>query len=1087
MGFFNGGGEGRRRGDDKARGGWNHRCEEGGSRRRQGWGLGAGGSGSRWGAEVVGFFDFLRWFCGGLRKEGRATVGGGVAGAADVSEGTHGAGGVGAGDKGRCAELFLEVSLPKKGDVGWFFMVGSDKGVVGEVMVGFEERDVMVGGYQLTPRVIWWVFMATNDNKIDVSSPFYLGSGDQPGNLITHLLLKSDNYVAWSRAITLSLKARRKFGFVDGSISKPTDSTTLLDWETVNSMVVSWILRSIEPKLVESIPFHDNAKQLWDYLDKRFCIANGPRIQQLRAQIADCRQTKSMSVEDFYNKLIGLYDELYRLKPLHACSCGQCSCDVVGRFAADRREEIFHQFLLGIDDDYYGSVRSNLLSQVPPADLDRAYQAFIQEERSRTIARAKVIKDESHVFVVQPRSDRAVGAAGGSRGVFGGIPRIDKSKLYCDHCQRSGHDRSSCFVLNGFPQWYLDLRRRSRDNAAPPTRGPGTAASGQHRPSAAPAPVPVAATAQPIRGSTSAARAHFVHEPYSSTSALNISSDAPSASIPTPNFTERMAGKCPSTGWIIDTGASHHVTGDDSSLFDTKIISPWPVGLPNGSRSFATLVGRVALSSHLTLENVLFVPDLCCNLISVSQLIDDSNCLVSFTNSVCVIQDLPSRMQIGAGERRDGLYYFHNVPVICAVSPPPTDFELWHRRLGHPSDRVLKLVPPLKGISGKKCLNKACVVCPMAKQTRDIFPTSDSRASRVFELVHCDLWGPYTTPSSCDAIYFLTLVDDFSRAVWVYLLVTKTEVYAAFSKFFAMVERQFETIVKFVRSDNGTEFRCMIPYFDANGIIFQTSCVGTPQQNGRVERKHQHILNVSRALRFQAHLPISFWGECVLAAVYIINRTPSSVLNGKSPYELLFGKSALLDELRVFGCLCFAHNQRAKGDKFSSRSRRCIFVGYPSGKKGWKVYDLDTNEFFVSRDVRFYEYEFPFAQSEVVDHTGPVGFNDTHWLPNQPIIHDDSLPPSTAPNSSSYPSSPHTHASSSPNAFSSPHSNDPSNSNTTSSTESPSPSSISPIPSSYMPSTTGPDAPFPPSPHLHRPIILTHGPPFCTRHYNPKL
>lgn len=116
------------------------------------------------------------------------------------------------------------------------------------------------------------------NTKIDISSPFYLGSGDQPGNQITHVLLKSDNYVSWSRAITLSLKARRKFGFVDGTIAKPTDSKILLDWDTVNSMVVSWILRSIDPKLVQSIPFHDNAKQLWDYLEKRFCIANGPRI-----------------------------------------------------------------------------------------------------------------------------------------------------------------------------------------------------------------------------------------------------------------------------------------------------------------------------------------------------------------------------------------------------------------------------------------------------------------------------------------------------------------------------------------------------------------------------------------------------------------------------------------------------------------------------------------------------------------------------------------------------------------------------------------------------------------------------------------
>ena len=87
------------------------------------------------------------------------------------------------------------------------------------------------------------------EGKIDPSSPFYLGAGDQPGNLITHVVLKGDNYLAWSRAITLSLKSRRKLGFVDGTISKPSEKKKLIDWETVNSMLVSWLLRFIDSKL----------------------------------------------------------------------------------------------------------------------------------------------------------------------------------------------------------------------------------------------------------------------------------------------------------------------------------------------------------------------------------------------------------------------------------------------------------------------------------------------------------------------------------------------------------------------------------------------------------------------------------------------------------------------------------------------------------------------------------------------------------------------------------------------------------------------------------------------------------------------
>ena len=289
---------------------------------------------------------------------------------------------------------------------------------------------------------------------------------------------------------------------------------------------------------------------------------------------------------------------------------------------------------------------------------------------------------------------------------------------------------------------------------------------------------------------------------------------------------------------------------------------------------------------------------------------------------------------------------------MCAVTVPEiSDFELWHRRLGHPSDRVVKLVPTISSSTSRKKLNKACEVCPQAKQKRDSFPVSDSKASRIFEFIHCDLWGPNKIPSSCGAHYFLTLVDDFSRAVWVYLFRSKTQVYQVFCSFFAMIARQFETHVKIVRSDNGTEFKCMLDYFDTHGIIFQTSCVGTPQQNGRVERKHQHILNVGRALMFQGNLPITFWGECVLGAVYLINRTPSGLLHNTTPFEILFGQAPEYDELKVFGCLAFAHNQKAKGNKFAPRSRKCVFIGYPHGKKGWKLNSKSSSFSFLKNQI----------------------------------------------------------------------------------------------------------------------------------------
>ncbi|CAH9101367.1 unnamed protein product [Cuscuta europaea] len=202
-----------------------------------------------------------------------------------------------------------------------------------------------------------------------------------------------------------------------------------------------------------------------------------------------------------------------------------------------------------------------------------------------------------------------------------------------------------------------------------------------------------------------------------------------------------------------------------------------------------------------------------------------------------------------------------------------------------------------------------------------------------------------------------------------------------------MVEKQYEVRpIKAVRSDNGTEFNCMKSYFDNNGILFQTSCVHTPQQNGRVERKYRHILNVARALMFQAHVPVRLWGECVLAAVYLINRTPSDLLGGKTPHGVLTGVSPLLSHLWILGCLCFAYTHQSRGDKFSSRSRKRVFLGYPHGKKGWKLYDWETGEIFVSRDVQFHEDVFPFMPSVSSVADGSLR-NDTPL----PIVMDEVL------------------------------------------------------------------------------------------------
>ena len=132
------------------------------------------------------------------------------------------------------------------------------------------------------------------------------------------------------------------------------------------------------------------------------------------------------------------------------------------------------------------------------------------------------------------------------------------------------------------------------------------------------------------------------------------------------------------------------------------------------------------MSNKIFLKRVLFAPELSCNLISVSQLIDDLNCIVQFTNTTCVIQD-PSRELIGTSIRRDGLFYFDVDKTIqqTSVNAVSSPLDLWHKRMGHPSEKVVKLLPPV--FSCKGSLNKACEVCFRAKHPREKFNLSANK------------------------------------------------------------------------------------------------------------------------------------------------------------------------------------------------------------------------------------------------------------------------------------------------------------------------------------------------------------------------
>lgn len=246
------------------------------------------------------------------------------------------------------------------------------------------------------------------------------------------------------------------------------------------------------------------------------------------------------------------------------------------------------------------------------------------------------------------------------------------------------------------------------------------------------------------------------------------------------------------------------------------------------------------------------------------------------------MQDFTTKKVVAEGVGESGLYKL-KITASSTVTPlhsvnatSSVNVHQIHQRFGHISWTKLRHVPSFNNID----TSLLCDTCKLSKFHRLPFPSKGHKSAVLFELIHTDIWGPYQHSNLDGSSYFLTIVEDSTRCTWTYLRQSKSQVPTFLETFFHYVHTHFNTSVKNLRSDNGSEYLSTTcsNLLQSRGISHQLSMTYTLQQNGVVERKHRHLLDTARSLKIYANLPGSFWGECILTATYLVNRMPSPIL-----------------------------------------------------------------------------------------------------------------------------------------------------------------------------------------------------------------
>ena len=761
----------------------------------------------------------------------------------------------------------------------------------------------------------------------------------------TPLKLISTNYLSWKLQFETLFIGYDLIRYIDGSTPCPpnpilVDNVTITNpshkfWIRQDKLLLNALIGSLSPTIIPFIACAKTAQEAWNILANTYAKPSRGRIKQIKNQLKHPSKG-SQSITEFLHSVKATADELA----------------ILG--APMDPEDLTDTILDGLDEDYKELVRA-VQARDTSISFDELHEKLLSFEAMSS----------SHATPLPITANLTQKSS----------PTWRNTRSSFNFCPPSPSSANSQFWRSSPPSTFRPtFNRPNYRPARPPLR-----------------PYQGFCQICGIQGHTAKRCPSFQLVPTNATNTESSASQHSSSSWqPRVNFVANNSS--PSPTWLLDSGASHHVTADLENL---SLHSPYSgsddVMIGDGTNLPITHTGSTHLSSptsSFTLSNVLCVPTMQRNLISVYQFCVTNNVSVEFLPSLFFVKDLQTGAILFQGSVKDGVYewpaFRPQSPPLLAFSTTKTTSAIWHSRLGHPAFPILKHVLTHSHLASSASITSDfyCNACLCNKSHKLPFSTSTLVSTNPLQIVFSDVW---TSPivSSAGFKYYVIFVDHFTKYVWFYPLKRKSDVHDVFTRYKAIVENYFKHRIVTLYTDNGGEFLSLRNFLSTAGITHMTTPPHTPELNGYSERRHRHIVETGLTLLSHASLPLTFWNHAFSAAVYLINRMPTTSLNLSSPFELIFKTTPNYSKLKSFGCLCYPWIRPYSSHKLDPKSKPCVFLGYSLSQHAYLCFEPSTSKTFVSRHVQFVESVFPYTHLHSTL-PRPNSTTAVSWLP--PVI-----------------------------------------------------------------------------------------------------